>query len=74
MKHTKKLTEDELEMAVHLVYAHYGKYFVDNAEDLAKQISSDFDCDCTDNEVHKYIHRRIPEEEDIYFMYKNITQ
>lgn len=74
MKFTKKLSKDELEMAVHLVYAHYGKYFCDNAEDLAKQISHDFDCNCTDNEVYIHVNVRTPEEEDTYFMYKNIMQ
>jgi len=74
MKHTKKLTPDELEMAVSILYAHYGKYFVETAEDLAKEVSEQFDCNCTDNEVYKYVNVRTPEEEDTYFIYKNIMQ
>lgn len=74
MKHTKKLTQDELEMAVQVLYAHYGKYFVENAEDLAKTVSEEFDCNCTEQEVYKYVNVRIVEEEDRYLLMRNIFE
>lgn len=74
MKFTKKLTPDELKMAVDILYAHYGKYFVDNAEDLAKEVSEQFDCDCTENEVYRYVNIRIQEEEDKYLLMRNIFE
>lgn len=74
MKHTKKLTPDELKMAIDILYSHYGKYFVENAEDLAKEVSENFDCNCTADECYKYVNIMMPEEEDVYLLYKNIMQ
>jgi hypothetical protein len=73
-KFTKKLTPDELKGAVDLLYAHYGKYFVENADDLAKEISEQFDCDCSPNEVYRYVNVRTIEEEDTHLLLRNIMQ
>jgi len=73
-KFTKKLTPDELKGAVDILFAHYGKYFVDNADDLAKEVSEQFDCDCLPHEVYKYVNVRTNEEEDVHLLLKNIMQ
>lgn len=74
MKYTKKLTSEELKGAIDILYAHYGKYFVENADDLAKEVSEQFDCNCTSDEAYPHVNLRTIEEEDIYSIYKNIMQ
>ena len=69
---TKKLSKDELKMACDILHAHYGKYFVENAEDLAKEVSSNFDCNCTEQEAYEYVNRRTIEEEEMSLLYNNI--
>ena len=68
----KKLTKDELEMAVHVMYMHYGKYFVENADDLANEVSEQFDCDCKPEEVHIYVNVKPVDQEDLELIIKNV--
>lgn len=71
-KFSKKLNSEELEMAVQILYNHYGKYFVSDANSLSCAISEEFDCNCLPEEVYKYVNVRIDDEEDAIQIYKNI--
>lgn len=73
-KFTKKLSKDELKMAIDIAYQHYGNYFVENAEDLAKQISEDWDCNSTPEECYPFVHTRDIEYMDKELILKNIFQ
>lgn len=69
---TKKLTKDELKMAVDILKSHYGKYFCETAEQLAIEVSHNFDCDCKEQDVYSFIETRPIEEEEISLLYNNI--
>ena len=72
MGYTKKLSNDELRMAVSILYSHYQIGFCNNAEELAQFVSLEFDCNCTQNEAYPYYKEPINEELDINLMMKNI--
>lgn len=73
-RYTKKLSPDEVKSAVDILYAHYGIGFVETEEDLAKEVSEQFDCHCTTNEVRKHFKQKTIDEVDKYLLVKNIFQ
>lgn len=69
---TKKLSKDELEMAVHLVYSIYKRSDCRTAKELADLVSNEFDCNCLEQEVKYLLKEQILEEEDMELIYNNI--
>ena len=74
MKHTKKLSKDELKGAIDILYAHFGKFFVENADDLAKEVSEQFDCNATPEECYPFVNVRDIEYMDKELILKNVFE
>lgn len=70
----QKLSQSELEMAVQLVRATYGKYYCKTAKELSDLINSEFDSEVKEEQVKQFIEPYIPESEDIMTLYKNVFE